>query len=319
MTDQAPDSQPEQQTRACRACHAPLQPAQEWCLACGAAVEKPGRLPGSRVAASIAALTLLLSGGAVAAAYAALTSPTSPPKQLAQAAPPGGNPDTVPAPTTPTTPTVPTTPTLPKTTTPKLPALPEVDDSTSDELPALPALPEDSGSGGTPATPPIDNTTTTTTTTTTTVTPTVVEAKLTPDDIGPYDPDTRIASPPSNRKKLFDGDDTTAWTASAAAGETKLGFGITIDLQDPEQLARLTLAGQAGGIEVYGTKEAELPQSVDDRGWTKLVELDKLNGKKKLAFDKKTKKYDMILLWFTTAPAAGPTVSLSSLAVDVRR
>jgi len=27
----------------------------------------------------------------------------------------------------------------------------------------------------------------------------------------------------------------------------------------------------------------------------------------------------MILLWFTTAPAAGPTVSLSSLAVDVRR
>lgn len=321
MSDQTPETQAPVQARACRACHAPLQDTQEWCLTCGAAVNKSGGIHGKRAAATVAALTLVLSGGAVAAAYAALTNPDAPPQQLAQAVP-GGTPDTIPTTTqTETDPALPTTPTLPES---KLPSLPEVDDS-SDDLPAIPSVPSlpDDSSTSTGSTTSTGTTTTNTTTTNTTTTPTskpkVVDVKLTPDDIGPYDPDARVVSPPSNRAKLFDKDETTSWTASAAAGETTLGFGVTVDLQDPAQVASLTLAGQAGGIEVYGTSEAELPQSIADSGWTKIGDVKELAGEKKITFSKSIKKFDMILVWFTTAPAAGPTVSLSSLAVSARQ
>jgi hypothetical protein len=144
--------------------------------------------------------------------------------------------------------------------------------------------------------------------------------ELEPADIGPYDPASRIVSPASNRKKLFDGDDATAWTASAADGETKLGFGLTVDLQQAERLKSITLGGMTGRIEIYGTTADELPVNVTDPGWHRLGDLDSLDGQKKVSFDKKgQKKSDLILLWFTDAPPSGPTVSLSSLSVTVRR
>lgn len=322
MADQSTDTNaPPAVSRACRVCHAPLEQSQEWCLACGAAVASPNRrLPGKRAAATVATLTLVLTGGAVAAAYAALSSPPGAPKQLAQALPPGANPDTTPLPPPTTTPTTPIpTPTVPTATLPKLPKItgpspvPQIPSST-------PSLPSPSPAPTT-TTKPIPTTPPTTTTTTTPTQPQSVTLALKADDVGPYDPDSRIVSPLSNRGKLFDKDDTTAWTASAAAGETELRFGITVDLVQREELEKLILSGKTGGIEIYGTTADELPPAIDDPAWKKIGVVESLDGEKRIAFPeaKVAKKYDLLLLWFTTAPPSGPTVSLSSLSVTVRR
>lgn len=318
MADQTPDTNaPQAIARACRVCHAPLEPTQEWCLACGAATETGNRrLPGKRAAATVATLTLAITGGAVAAAYAALSSPPRPPKQLAQALPPGGTPDTSPTPAPTTTPTTP----IPTTPTAKLPKLPKVGGPSP--VPTIPS--------GTPSLPPPAPITTTTTnkpipttppTTPTTPQPQVVELSLKPDDVIPYDPGSVIVSPPSNRAKLFDNDDSTAWTASAQDGATELGFGVTVDLAKKEELDKLVLSGKTGGIEIYGSTADELPQDVTDPGWKKIGGIDSLDGEKRITFlaAKKPKKYDTLLIWFTTAPASGPTVSLSSLGITVRR
>jgi len=318
MADQSTHiSAPAAVAHACRVCHAPLESTQEWCLACGAAVVSSSRrLPGKRAAATVATLTLVLTGGAVAAAYAALSSPPSPPKQLAQAAPPGVVPDTTPAPTptptptttTPTNPfTTPTIPTLPKPTGPS--PVPKIPNST----PSLPApTPTTTTTKEIPKAPP---------TTPTTPEPTLVPLTLKPDDIGPYDPNSVIVSPASNRAKLFDNDEATAWTASANPDATELGFGLTVDLQQREELQKLTLSGKTGGIEVYGTTAGELPPDVTDPAWKKLGVLESLDGEKSLTFPeaKIVKKYDLLLVWFTTLPSSGPTVSLSSLGITVRR
>ncbi len=316
MADQSTDTNASPAiARACSVCHAPLEATQEWCLACGAAAATRGRrIPGKRAAATVATLTLVLMGGAVAAAYAALSSPPGPPKQLAQATPPGGIPDTTPVPapapttTTPTNPfPTPTIPKLPKVTGPSpVPTIP----SSSPSLPA--PTPTTTTTKQIPKAPP---------TTPTTPEPQLVALKLKPDDVGPYDPGSVIVSPLSNRAKLFDNDETTAWTASAADGATELGFGITVDLRQPEELEKLTLSGKTGGIEIYGTSADELPQDVTDSAWKKLGVVESLDGEKRITFPqaKIVKKYDLLLVWFTTAPASGPTASLSSLAVTVRR
>lgn len=314
MADQTPETTvPPAAGRTCHVCHAPLEAGQDWCLACGAAAPSSRRhLPGKRAAASVAALTLALTGGAVAAAYAALSSPPAPPKTLASAVPPGTTPDTS-IPTTTTPPPVSAIPTTPTTTLPKLP-----------KVTGPSTLPPPTNTSST--LPPVTNTNTTTTDTTTTTTnttttpqPTSVKLALKPDDIGPYDPASRIVSAPSNRANLFDKDDTTAWTASAAPGEVQLGFGITVDLQEAERLEKLTLSGTTGGIEIYGTTADELPPDVTDPGWIQLGKLDSLDGEKTITFAKTAKKADLVLIWFTSAPSVGPTASLSSLALTVRR
>ena len=86
--------------------------------------------------------------------------------------------------------------------------------------------------------------------------------------------------------------------------------------QRPEELEKLTLSGKTGGVEIYGTTADELPQAVTDPAWKKLGEVESLDGQKFVVFPKSkpVKKYDLLLLWFTTAPPSGPTASLSALA-----
>lgn len=322
MAEQTPDNNPAPATsRACRVCHAPLEESQEWCLACGAATsDRKHRMPGKRAAATVAALTLALTGGAVAAAYAALSSPPGAPIQLAQAVPPGGTPDTVPAPTTTPAQTTPVVPVVPSLTSPNVPPQPKVTGPSQ-----IPIIPSPSPSPvPAPAIPPPAPTTTTSTTPTTTTklpapAPQATALKLQAADFGTYDPDSRIVSPDSNRNNLFDKNDKTAWTASAEEGQTLLGFGATVDFQEADLLKSVTLNGKSGGIEIYGTTAAELPTSVTDPAWKKLGSIDTLDGQKTIELETKKKKYDMILLWFTTAPPSGPTVSLGSLGVTALR
>src|SRR4051812_6285925 len=99
-----------------------MAPDQDWCLSCGQAA--PGRLGGRpvmRAAATVAALTLALAGGAVAASYAALRNGDEPPATSVAQAPPAADVPPVTTPPAATTPPVATPPATPPAATPKTP------------------------------------------------------------------------------------------------------------------------------------------------------------------------------------------------------
>src|SRR4029079_2907457 len=81
------DVKPDPRTRTCKSCGEPLEPGQDWCLACGTAAGRLGERPGFRSSMTVLGLTALLVAGAVAASYAALREDqTAPPGQNAAAA-----------------------------------------------------------------------------------------------------------------------------------------------------------------------------------------------------------------------------------------
>ena len=80
--EDAPRDEPQADpgARTCSSCGATMDPAQDWCLACGTASAPLGERPGWRSAMTVLGLTFLLVAGAVAASYAALRSdPAAPP------------------------------------------------------------------------------------------------------------------------------------------------------------------------------------------------------------------------------------------------
>jgi hypothetical protein len=284
---------PDPVARTCRACSAPMDPAQDWCLECGTAA--PGRLgsrPGWRAASTIAGLTLLLVLGAVAASYAALTS--EPAQVAAQAAAPSA------VPVQPVTPVVPVEP-VPTTTTPT-DELPEVDapssgagdippptdfgdvgdDTTSgvDSTPITPVTPIDPGTGsdsgtgfGTGSGSSGGTTDTETETDADTDTDTDTGSDTTAIELDAkagtvYDPYANAVEK-NDPARALDGNSSTSFTARAADGADTLGFGYAIALDDPSEVREIVLRTKTAGfrVEVYGARTRTVPPDVLDDRW----------------------------------------------------
>jgi len=58
------DVKPDPGTRTCKSCGEPLEPGQDWCLACGTAAGRLGERPGFRSSMTVLGLTALLVAGA---------------------------------------------------------------------------------------------------------------------------------------------------------------------------------------------------------------------------------------------------------------
>lgn len=311
MTDPQASTTPA--SHPCRACGRPLEPGQDWCLECGAVVdERAQRLPGLRTTGAVAALTLALTGGAVAAAYAALTKPPAPPLAAQVVEVPGADTTpavTTPAPTTPSTSTLPTVPPLKTSKLPKLPPL-NIPQTPVTPLPAPAPLPA----------PTTTTTTTTTTPTTTTPAPAVTTLALKPTDASSYDPFGRITGAAPNRQNLFDDDPETAWTATGPGPDQALNFGLTIDLGRLRRLNELLISGTAAHVEFYATDSTDLPPDITDSRWAHVGRnLKSLDGDATIRFGSDGWKYRTLLIWFPGLPPAAGSVSISALTVKVAK
>lgn len=329
----APEAEP---ARACRACGNAMVEGQDWCLQCGtAAPGRLGRRPGGRTASSIAALTLVLVVGAVAAAYAALSGDAN--TQAAKtatgsAAPIPGAVAQVPDAPAPTT-TAPATPTTPATT-PKAPKTPET--------PATPSVPPTPVTPVVPVTPPASTPTTqtapTTTSDTTTDTTPTTPAKpvtLTKIDLGAdalslYEPSKR-STRSGDPADAQDGDKTTAWYVTTPDDGYPMQVGLLIDLEKVRNVKEIDLGTTTPGgrVEVYGAAGSALPPDILDTRWEHVASQSKVDD---LTADGNVKddgvekirlpgpgatgsRFRRVLLWFTTPPTKGPTVRVTEVTL----
>ncbi|MCW3015839.1 MAG: hypothetical protein JWO02_2931 [Solirubrobacterales bacterium] len=321
--------------RACRACSAPMQDGQDWCLSCGTAA--PGRLgsrPGWRTVNSVAALTLVLITGAVAASYAALSGDSSSkagqpapanvapiPDQVAQvpAAP-------APAPATPAT-TAPTTST--PSTTPVVPATP-----VAPVTPVVPVTPTTTATTPTTTTPATTTTTPTTTTPATTTTDqstpttpavTLTKIQLGADAMAKYDPSVRITRS-TDPADAYDGNKTTAWSVTTPDDGFPMQVGLLVDLESPKTVKQLNLTTTTPGgrVEVYGAAGSALPPDILDTRWEHVASrssIDETAASGNVKGDNLEKirllqgggKFRYVLVWFTTPPKASPTARVAEL------
>lgn len=332
-TPQLDDAAAPDHGRLCRTCQAPMADDQDWCLACGHAVSgRAGRLPGMRAAGTVAALTLALSGGAVAAAYAALSDSPPPPAATQVAQAPPTTTTTAPAPTTPPVDTAPTTPPssdgAPSTS---LPALPDL----SSDVPVTPTSPK-SGSGGSKQQSSSGSTstprsqsgsgdsggtdTTDTSTTGTTTTPAAPKRiKLDGAAVQLYDPFTR-ATTEGDTVALVDGKPSTSWSVSAPDGAQVMNAGVVVDLGSERGIREIDLTTTTPGfkIEIYAADADELPPTVLDTRWAHLKDVGDIgtqtdDNSQSITLGRGTSKYRYLLLWFKQPPKPGPTITLSRL------
>ena len=301
--------------RACGACGAPMQAEQDWCLSCGTAA--PGRLgqrPGWRAAATIAALTLVLVAGSVAAAYAALTTDAT--QEAAAPAPPAAGPVAQAPPATPPSSATPPPPKpLPAVKPPPSPApstggtvTPVSPPATPSPAPAQPVTPvtPPTGSGGstqadTPPEKPAG--------------PVMIEL---PGDAGSvYDPDTQAVDP-GDPSLALDGEQDTAF--DVAAQSTAWGVGYVLDLQSKRGLRAVRIDTDTPGfkVEVYATDLRTPPPSITDTRWAHLrnaADVGTEKGRTTVRLSDGTEKYRTLLLWITAGPAEGDRVDLSEVTV----
>jgi hypothetical protein len=326
--EQAPAAPEAAQT--CKACGAPMEADQDWCLACGtAAPGSLGQRPGWRAASTVIALALLLVLGAVGAGYAALKNDGSaktastpaaaaaqPPAQ-AQVAPP-----TTQAPqTTQSTPTQQQTTTTPKSST--LPKVHATKPGTTQGAPVTPVTPTPTTSTPTTSTP----TGTSSTPSGTTSTPTTT----TPQDTGPqpidlkgdagsiYDPYGR-AKASGKVERALDDDTSTSWYVDPNDPQS-IGVGYSVDLGKLQGIREIQLQTTTPGfkMEVYATDEPELPPDILDTRWSHITNVSdvgtKDDGKQKIVLGAGTTKYRNLLLWFTNPPTDGPRLRIVELKV----
>jgi hypothetical protein len=329
--EQAPA--PAEAGRVCKACGAPMEPDQDWCLACGtAAAGSLGERPGWRAATTITALALLLVLGAVGAGYAALKSDdsaktTSTPTQAAAQPPAQAQ---VAPPTTQAPATTQSTPTQQQTTTaPKSSTLPKVHSSkpgSTSGAPVTPVNPTPTTSTPTTSTP---TTSTPSGTTSTPTTSTPGSTTTTPQDTGPqpielkkdagtvYDPYGR-AKASGQTERALDDDASTSWYVDPTNPQS-IGVGYAVDLGKLQGIREIQLQTTTPGfkIEVYATDEPELPPDILDTRWSHITNVPNVGakdeGKQKIVLGAGTTKYRNLLLWFTNPPTDGPRLRLVEL------
>lgn len=299
-----PEAAAEAPVRTCDTCGAALAGAQDWCLECGtAAPGRLGKLPGLRAAATVVLLTLVLAGGAVAASYAALTSDAG--HQAAKPAPASGAPVVAQAPpVTPPVAAAPVTPPpaapLPKTKVPasKAPAPAKVTPAPVTHTPApAGSTPTSSGGTGTGSTTP-------------------AKPKPQPIDLGKdaaslYDPYGR-ATVHNEPARALDGNDGTSLTLTAKDGPS-MDTGLAFDLGSARGVKVIELKSKTPGyrIEVYATDSAELPPDILDTRWAHITNHSNLKSSERIVLGGGATKYRHVLIWITTPPKDGSTVSIS--------
>jgi hypothetical protein len=301
--------------RTCTNCSAPLADGQDWCLECGAA--QPGRLggrPGWRAALTVIGATVVLVGGAGAAAYAALSTDAQ--RDATAMAPPTAAPQVAPPPVITAAPesTVETAPVTPTTDTPPAVTTPGSDDAdvpapggSDDPLPT-PAPTPTPTPAPTPTptpTPTPDDSTPTETTPTTETTAEAVPIDLPGDGAKIYDPSKRVAQADDPSDAIDDSEDTV-FELPVTEGTVAAGF--TVRLSSPQQLDKVVLATATPGftVELYATTSSEMPKDVIDARWDHIVNKSDVGNEATLNFKKQSfreKKYRRVLLWFTKQPA----------------
>jgi hypothetical protein len=309
--------------RTCANCGATMQPAQDWCLQCGAGAS--GSLertrPGWRSAGVVLGATAVLVLGAAAAGYAALSKEGSRPHVIraivaqAPTAPAVGTPSTIaPSTTTPATgatattplfgttakpPKIPITPLkLPKTATGAVPPVSSVTlplPKTKPIVPVTPVTPakptKPSGSKGSGSTPSV----------------TVAEPLLLDTNAAAtYNPYSYPVSEFGDPSLAIDGDTSTEWTAQVnPAVAPKMAQGLVIDLKSPTRVAALELVSSTPGmtIQIYGANGQAPPTSITDPTWVKLSPsmVDKKRNTRISLKHSKT-AYRFVTLWISRAP-----------------
>jgi hypothetical protein len=312
----------------CRACGAPMEPEQDWCLTCGTAA--PGRLgqrPGLRAVSTITALTLALVLGAVAAGYAALNDDGKKPAQQASA-PAAAQPQVAPPATTQTPAPTQSTP-APATTAPKTTSLPKVHtpkSTTTQGSPVTPVAPTTPSTSSPPSTStPTPSTSTPSTSTPSTSTPTQTTPTgpqpidLNSDAGTVYDPYGR-AKATGDAKRALDGDPSTSWYVDPKDPQS-IGVGYAVDLGKLQGIREVDLQTTTPGfkVEVYATDEPELPPDILDTRWSHITNVSNVgakdDGKEKIVLGAGSTKYRNLLLWFTSPPTDGARLRLVDLNI----
>jgi hypothetical protein len=340
VTEPAVDPQPEAQAvssgdgeRACPTCGSAMASEQDWCLACGQAT--PGLLggrPGRRAVGAVAALTILLCGGAVAASYAALSKddPATPATAplVAQApaalspAPADGAAPAAPAPAATTAPAA--------DTTAQPPAAPAGASNTPSTI--VPSATPSTGSSAVPrGSGPTTSTTTTTTTTTTASTTTAtapdpVPIALKGAQLSLYDPYAKVLTPGTPARALPAIDpskqDTKFWKSVVKTVQGEVGVGLVIDLGTARgvRVAQLTTTTPGFRTEIYAADSDELPPNVLDTRWAHLKDQSNVgvkdgadgtgkgDGEQRIVLGRGSTPYRYVLLWITDPPTADATL-----------
>jgi hypothetical protein len=344
-TQATPDvAAPVEAPAACRACGAEMQAGQDWCLSCGTAA--PGRLggrPGWRTVNSVAALTLVLITGAVAASYAALSGDASSkagqappasavplPGQVAQVpdAPPVTAPPAPPVTTEAKKPKTPAAPVTP--VTPVIPVTPSSDDGIDDVI-----TPSDNTGDDTSTDDTGDDTSTDDTGGDTTTggdepdTPAALKPiEIASDDLASYDPSGRIAKS-GDPGEAADGQKTTAWAVTTPDDGFAMQVGLLVDLGKPTTVRELQLGTTTPGgrVEIYGAAGSALPPDILDTRWEHVASRGKIDqtavagnvagdNSEKIRLRQGGGKFRYVLVWLTDAPKAGPTVRITETGLS---
>lgn len=288
----------------CRVCGAFVEPDQDWCLECGAAVEEPRKVPGLATIGLAGVFTLVLAGGAVAAGVAALND-TIPPrdtkvKTVAQEA-------SAPAPADDTLSEDPLAPDSGSTADSQLTPVAPVDTGGSTDGGTTPVIPDNGGGGSTQ--------------------PKAFD--LPSSAAALYDPQMRFQA--SNDPALaIDGAKTPTWFVTTAA-DGDMNIGLQVDLQKSRKVTRLTMTTKTPGFTMYvlGDKGVDPPDKVGDMttlGEAASIDAAAESGKPapepgdkagdesfELSLGNTDKKWRTVVLWFTVPPRKGPTVRISQL------
>ena len=298
---------PEAPPRACAACGAPLEPEQDWCLACGTAA--PGRLgerPGWRTALAVAMLTTLLVAGAVAAAYAAMTDDAA--REASAPAVADIAPQQTPAPATPAAEPAPVQATVEDD-------LPQVDSGSGSGggAPAAEPLPDTSSDVPTQDVPAAGDDAEAADNTTTTPDPGPQRIEVAEDAGELYDPLVRARND-GDPAKALDGDRETNW-AFSSSDPAQPGVGYVVKLDKAQGIKELRLRTSTPGfkVEIYATDEAQAPDTITDTRWAHIRDRADVKAQQRIVLGGGTSRYRTLLVWFTEPPAAGDRLRLSEL------
>jgi hypothetical protein len=147
------------------------------------------------------------------------------------------------------------------------------------------------------------------------------------DVVSLYDPYATVTDK-GDPADAYDKDLKTSWFVTTKPGAASMSAGLVIDLEKTRSVKTLELATSTPGyrIEVYGTDSDELPPDVLDARWTHVTNRSQVDqtardgskkgdGAERIALRERAGSFRYVLLWFTTPPPAGPTVSISELSL----
>ncbi|MGZ6708234.1 MAG: hypothetical protein ACXVFN_14985 [Solirubrobacteraceae bacterium] len=328
---QPPSDAPQPQSAGattCVACGAEMAPEQDWCLSCGAATAGSlGEKPGWRAFSTIAALTLVLVLGAVAASYAALSSDkrkpavaqVAPPAAVAQAAPPAAPTTSTPAQPAPAAPAAPSatkplpkvkapSSTAPSAGSPVTPVTPPVSAAPKTSVPKATTPKTSAPSTSAPRSSPAPSTS---------KSAAPVAIKLDPGAGSTYDPFGHAAAS-GEASRALDGDASTSWYLDPKATDGTVGAGYVVNAGSKRSIKRIELTTTTPGfrVEVYATDEATPPPDVTDTRWSHITnasDVGKGTGQQTIVLGAGTSKYQTVLLWITQRPTDGARVRISEL------